>query len=224
MNFPQESQPDAPFGRDGSPSRPPEATPEATPPAADSAESPDPNPDCLPTGDDLPPPTPPLVPDGPLFFITIKCATQGSNQLARSTVARVIVQNLLRHQDAGFLWVHLLMLMPDHLHGLFSFSREISMPQTILNFKRFTARHSEVTWQRDTFDYQPILDDAAREEKWNYIRHEPVRRKLVKTPDEWQFQWHDGLKQPPEVLQGQTSPSRPPKAKKPKKGKGERRK
>ena len=196
------------LGRDGLPSRPPEALQ----PTAVLAKPPYQSPHNLPIRKHLPHSIPAMVADGTLFFITINCTTRDSNQLAHPTIATAVVENLSRHQEAGDIWVYLLMLMPDHLHGLFSFSREVSMRQIISSFKRFTARHSAIRWQRDFFDHR-IRNDASREEKWHYIRNNPVRKGLVQTPDEWPFQWHYGLHPQSEVLLGRDGlPSRPPEA------------
>ena len=128
------------------------------------------------------------VADGSLFFITINSVPRERNQLALPSVADAIVQSLMHYQNAHKLWVHLLLLMPDHLHGLFSFSRDVSMRRLISDWKRFMARQNTIAWQRDFFDHR-IRDEASLTEKWDYVLNNPVRKGLVQTPDEWPYQW-----------------------------------
>jgi len=81
--------------------------------------------------------------------------------------------------------------MPDHLHGLISFGRDVAMRRVVADWKRFLARERGIEWQRDFFDHR-IRDDESLTEKWHYIRHNPVRKQLVSEPDEWPYQWHNG--------------------------------
>ena len=186
----------SPLGRDGSPSRPQHGSDNGG--FGETAL-----PSQHPSRKRLPHSTPSLVADGALYFITINCVPRNHNQLAYPAIASAISQSLLYLQENGKLWVYLLMLMPDHLHGLFSFAHEVSMRRLISDWKRFVTRHNAITWQRDFFDHR-IRSDAFCDEKWHYIRDNPVRKGLVNTPDEWPFQWHDGLTvpQPPGTLLG----------------------
>ena len=175
------------LGRDGSPSRPQHGNDDGG-----FGETALPVRPQYPSRKRLPHSTPSLVADGALYFITINCVPRNHNQLAYPAIASAISQSLLYLQEDGKLWVSLLMLMPDHLHGLFSFTHEVSMRRLIYDWKRFVARRNAITWQCDFFDHR-IRNDASRDEKWHYIRNNPVRKGLVKTPDEWPFQWYDGL-------------------------------
>ena len=68
---------------------------------------------------------PDWVGDGAVLFITINCKPRGQNQLAQPTHVDAIEPRSLHHQQsAGAWWVHLLLLMPDHLHALVSFPRQ----------------------------------------------------------------------------------------------------
>ena len=132
------------------------------------------------------------------FFITINCSPRGKNQLALPETASAIERSLLHQQSSGAWWVHMLLLMPDHLHALVSFSHEASLQRTIQNWKRFLARQEGIVWQRDFFDHR-LRNNESLAEKWTYIRNNPVRKGLASTPDEWPYQWAFPLKsdQPP---------------------------
>ena len=176
-------------GRDGSPSRPSSDDRSSTPSAL-SEKSPH---QVLPyrVRKSLPHETPSWVEDGAVFFITINCEPRGRNQLTTPTAASAIERSLHHQNSCGAWWIHLFLLMPDHLHGLISFSRETPMQSSIQNWKRFLARHVGIAWQRDFFDHR-LRHDESLTEKWNYIRENPVRKGLAAKPDDWPHQWTSG--------------------------------
>jgi hypothetical protein len=85
-------------------------------------------------------------------------------------------------------YAHLVVLMPDHLHALVSFSREVAMKKTVSNFKEFVAKQCGIQWQRDFFDHR-LRADESYDEKASYIRMNPVRQQLVATPEAWPYVW-----------------------------------
>ena len=44
--------------------------------------------------------------------------------------------------------------MPDHLHAILAFPREVGMKKIISDWKKFLAREHGVRWQRDFFDHR----------------------------------------------------------------------
>jgi len=147
--------------------------------------------DTLPERKKMPHTVPPWVSDGTIYLITINCIPRERNQLALPAIMPTLDESFRFRQDAGQWWLHLVLLMPDHLHGLLTFSRNVSMRQVVSDWKRFATRHCGIQWQRDFFDHR-IRDEASLDEKWHYIRNNPVRKGLVQTPDEWPFQWQYG--------------------------------
>lgn len=85
-------------------------------------------------------------------------------------------------------WVHLLVLMPDHLHALISFPQNREMRKVVSNWKEIAAKKTGVRWQRDFFDHR-LRSDESYAEKAHYIRMNPVRKNLVATPSDWPFVW-----------------------------------
>ncbi len=92
--------------------------------------------------------------------------------------------------------------MPDHLH-LFC-SPGVSPPEPLGPWIRFwkssVAKQSTLPgklWQRDFWDTQPRAHESYTT-KWSYVRNNPVRAGLARSPDDWPFQgeifplrWHD---------------------------------
>ena len=131
---------------------------------------------------------PPWVVDGSDYFITLCAKPRGLDQLCQSSVAEFLKDSLLFYQKHGELWVHLLLLMPDHLHAILNFSPTLGMRKSIAKWKRYTAREKGIQWQRDFFDHR-LRKDESFVEKAHYIRMNPVRAGLVDAPEDWPYVW-----------------------------------
>ena len=58
------------------------------------------------------------------------------------------------------------------------------------NWTRHEIRRSEqadFSWQREFFDHL-LRSGESYAAKWDYVRNNPVRQRLVSTPDEWPYQ------------------------------------
>lgn len=96
------------------------------------------------------------------------------------------------------------MVMPDHVHFL-CIPGAIPIPDfhrwmhywKSLAARTFPLPHACPLWQRQCWDTQ-IRSGEHFSGKWKYIRANPVRKALVRHPDEWPYQgslfpfrWHD---------------------------------
>ena len=82
--------------------------------------------------------------------------------------------------------------MPDHVHALLSFpASENEVKETMSQWKRWTARQLKIKWQRDFFEHRLRSDESWRE-KSDYILANPVRKKLVKIPQDWPYVFLNG--------------------------------
>ena len=135
----------------------------------------------------LPHEVPHWVDDGVAYFITLNCQSRNFNQLAKEKPAQAIFQAFKHYEALGKWHVQLCLLMPDHLHGILSFNtREYSMSSLIQSIKGYLARTEHIKWQKNYFDHR-LRNDAALQEKAQYIRLNPVRAGLVKKPEEWPY-------------------------------------
>ena len=75
-----------------------------------------------------------------MYFVTICCQSRSANQLCRESVADVLFETARRYHVSEQCYFCLLLLMPDHLHGLISIGGDIELANLIRNFKRITAR------------------------------------------------------------------------------------
>jgi hypothetical protein len=76
-----------------------------------------------------------------------------------------------------------MLLMPDHLHGIFDFPLDASMQALFANWKRFLSRKHGIHFQRDFFDHR-LRSDESFVQKVEYIRYNPVRAGLVSEPQD----------------------------------------
>jgi putative transposase len=82
-------------------------------------------------------------------------------------------------------FVHILLLMPDHLHALIPFSEKEKRIQTSMaSWKSFAAKTMGIRWQTGFFEHR-LRSDENLQEKWAYIRNNPVRAGLATDPEEW---------------------------------------
>ncbi|MFI5335978.1 MAG: REP-associated tyrosine transposase [Opitutales bacterium] len=146
----------------------------------------------LPQRSKLPHETPCWVRAGATYFITICCRRRGVDQLCNHQVAEGLYEAVEFRQHTGRWHVHLLVLMPDHLHALVVFPREGQMTRMLSSFKENTAKRVGIQWQRDFFDHRLRINESY-EEKANYIRMNPVRAALVKDPVNWPWRWEPSI-------------------------------
>jgi putative transposase len=150
--------------------------------------SPEPTPNSRPQRKGLPHGTPPWIRRDAVFFITVCCADRETNQLCLPAVAKTVFESVEFRVNRGDWWVHLLVLMPDHLHALISFPQDREMRKVVSNWKENLAKKAGIRWQRDFFDHR-LRSDESYEEKARYIRLNPLRRGLILSPADWKFVW-----------------------------------
>lgn len=128
------------------------------------------------------------ISSGAVFFVTICCAVRRTNQLCQNEVAGCLFEAVEFRQRAHRWYVHLLLLMPDHLHALISFPAQESMATVVANFKEITAKRTGVRWQTGFFDHR-LRTTESYDEKAAYIRANPVRAGLMTPADKWPWVW-----------------------------------
>jgi REP element-mobilizing transposase RayT len=120
--------------------------------------------------------------------LTINCAARGTTQLTLSEISTRLLASARHYHDQGKWQVALLLLMPDHLHGIFSFPRTIKpMTDHVTDWKRFNARTLGIQWQEGFFDHR-LRSDEEVTAKFRYIQRNPVVKGLCETPEAWLHQ------------------------------------
>jgi REP-associated tyrosine transposase len=136
-------------------------------------------------------------PQQEVYFMTINCTDRFKNQLALPGISKKIFETVKHRQEKFLWWPHVFLLMPDHLHALLSFPPSGKpVQQVISKWKEWTAKDIGIIWQRDFFEHR-LRHDESRAEKANYILQNPVRKGLVKHPEDWPFVYFaDGNRTP----------------------------
>ena len=142
----------------------------------------------LPQRKKLPHEVPSWVSDSAVYFITSCTHPRGVNQLCRPEVAAWLRESMDFREARGDWWIHLAVLMPDHLHALMSFARDRSMNSAIAQWKRYAARETTIHWQADFFEHR-LRNDENLQEKARYVRMNPVRAGLIGDPEKWPYTW-----------------------------------
>jgi len=126
-------------------------------------------------------------PQKSVYFITVNCQTRQLNQLAKPEVAAPLLDSVRFRNERSIWFAHLFLVMPDHVHSLISFPPSAhTLQETVSLWKRWTARHLGIAWQRDFFEHRLRSGESWRE-KADYILANPVRKGLVQDAKEWPY-------------------------------------
>lgn len=130
----------------------------------------------------------------PVFFVTT-CTHERKRSLDSSRM-QDICREVWRNAEELYGWcVGRYVLMPDHVH-FFCYSRtdKTKLQEFVGKWKEWTAKYANRRlnatvpfWQAQFFDHL-LRSDESYEEKWNYVRENPVRAGLVSDWTEWPFQ------------------------------------
>ena len=136
----------------------------------------------------LPHEIPNWVDDGALFFITICARNRGRPILTTEKTATGLIKSARHYHDIHRWFVHLFVVMPDHIHALMSFPRDEVMRKTVAHWKSYTAKKYGFRWQTNFFDHR-LRSDESHDDKAFYIRENPVRANLVDSAEDWPYVW-----------------------------------
>jgi REP element-mobilizing transposase RayT len=111
----------------------------------------------------------------------------------RNPVVAGVVETALLFFDGERYHLHSWVVMPNHVHALFTLSPGRSLSGVVGGWKSFTAKEANKLlsrsgqfWQEDYFDRfirsEEHLSDAAA-----YIEHNPVKAGLCVRPEDWPF-------------------------------------
>ena len=94
----------------------------------------------------------------------------------------------IKHRNERQVWyVHLAMIMPDHVHLLVTFGSPDARIQTVVSkWKEWTAKSLGILWQRDFFEHRLRKEESFRE-KADYVLENPVRAGLVERWEDWPY-------------------------------------
>ncbi|MCL6508545.1 MAG: DUF1156 domain-containing protein, partial [Bryobacteraceae bacterium] len=126
---------------------------------------------------------------GATYFVTFRCR----EKLTMPPEARAIALSAIRHWDGSRIALDAAVVMPDHAHLMFRIMDGSRLGQVLHSIKSFSANkinallgRSGAFWLDENFDH--IVRHAAEwEEKFQYIRQNPVKRGLADSPDAYPY-------------------------------------
>jgi putative transposase len=122
------------------------------------------------------------------------------NQIPFTPQTRDVILQHCLHDNGKRYELHAAVVMPDHVHLLLTPMRDdkgwpYALPQILKLLKGTSARainkvlHSSgPIWQEESFDHV-LRSQESFEQKREYVRQNPVRRGLVKKPEDYPWLW-----------------------------------
>ncbi len=127
--------------------------------------------------------------DESLYFITISCREREINQLCMPDISKGIFSALEFYAQTQMLFPKLVLLMPDHLHGVFSFPARGGVKKPISTLKKYLARNYPIRFQNGFFEHRIRNEEHLRQIE-DYILNNPVRKGLIDLPEQWEYRWY----------------------------------
>jgi putative transposase len=132
--------------------------------------------------------------DTAVIYITV--CTRDRRQVLANQQMHDICCEVWRNAESFYGWlVGRYVVMPDHVHFFCTPHRQTHKLQTFVGkWKEWTAKYghrrhglSMPLWQPEFFDHL-LRTSESYEEKWLYVRDNPLRAGLVGSADEWPYQ------------------------------------
>jgi putative transposase len=123
-----------------------------------------------------------------VFFITTITAHR-QPIFRQDATAELFIETLAHYRDANRFLLHEFVVMPDHVHTLLTPSPEISLERAMQFIKggfSFRLKFRGPVWQA-SFTNHRVRDLEDYESHREYIRMNPVRARLVDTPQEYRY-------------------------------------
>lgn len=76
------------------------------------------------------------------YFITVCCRERGKNTLAFPHVAKIIFDAVQAYEQRKLWFVRFMLLMPDHLHGIFDFPLEAIHASLVRKLEEISFTHA----------------------------------------------------------------------------------
>jgi REP element-mobilizing transposase RayT len=132
--------------------------------------------------------------ENPVYFITTCCAHRRP-LLATGPVAAILIEEWHTARARHGWTVGRYVILPDHVH-FFCASAVDAKPlaEFVGAWKQWTSKRLQraggragPVWQPEFFDHV-LRSAASAEQKWHYVRDNPVRAGLVTAADQWPWQ------------------------------------
>jgi REP element-mobilizing transposase RayT len=129
---------------------------------------------------------------GSTYFMTTRVDSKVGKPFQDPLIASLMVSYLCRDHTQKYL-LQAYVVMPDHLHLIRKPFHEYTLAQIMQNLKGTAAfainkllKRKGKFWQCENFDHL-IRDNIGLRKKWEYIKQNPVRARLVNKAEDYPF-------------------------------------
>ncbi|MGH9684517.1 MAG: REP-associated tyrosine transposase [Candidatus Acidiferrales bacterium] len=141
------------------------------------------------------------------YFVTSR-TWQSRAIFTTAPPCELFVASLLHYRDAGAYRLHEFVLMPDHFHLLLTPGEGSALERAVQFIKGGSAKRIREAldyrfpiWQRGFSDHR-IRDAADYEAHARYIQRNPVKKRIVPDPAQYQWSSASGAFRTDEIPQG----------------------
>jgi putative transposase len=127
----------------------------------------------------------------PFYFVTFNTYRR-FHLLARRDIHEAFYSFCVRAQEHGVA-VGKYVLMPDHAHLFVALHTDVSLRKwvkalrLVMGKKLLALGFQKPHWHEGFFDHL-LRSRESYSQKWDYVRMNPVRAGLSRTPEEWLYQ------------------------------------
>jgi putative transposase len=140
----------------------------------------------------------------PIYFITV-CTYHRKPFLIENLIAEILIDEWSSALENHGWMVGRYVIMPDHVHFFCTSVTDSADPKYtqlskfMQQWKQWTSKRiihefsggSNILiapiWQKEFFDHL-LRSNESYAQKWDYVRENPVRKKLVEKADNWKLQ------------------------------------
>lgn len=130
--------------------------------------------------------TPSWVDDRAVFHVRIRTSKEFESSLIEPVVSYPILESIDVYRRVGKWFCCLLVLLPDHLHGLFSFPFGVGMSQVVAAWKKYHALQNRIKWQENFFDHR-VRNAEEYRRIYSYVENNPVALGLCEYGKNWPY-------------------------------------
>jgi len=122
------------------------------------------------------------------YFVTA-VAAQRRRLFQVTANAELLQRTILDYRSQGKFLLHAFVIMPDHFHALITPAPDVSLEKAMQFIKggfSFRLKNKMDVWER-SFNESQIMSAEKFKNCVRYVEENPVRRRLVSTPEDYPF-------------------------------------
>jgi REP element-mobilizing transposase RayT len=122
------------------------------------------------------------------FHVRLGISGRENAPMADPGLANALIAAARRHHELGRWWCELILVMPDHIHAILSVGALTGLSGSMNPWKRETSLALGFSWREEHIEDRIWRRSDADERFW-YVRHNPVARGLCDADEDWPFWW-----------------------------------